>query len=183
MAALVTVHDFWLLPLQRTLQTGQHKCFIQCAGKFIIHNTTAVPVNHHEQIHEPFLKVDVCDVDTPNLIRSRNFFVSQKIRMYMGRMPAFTQIRLWTDGTDAPVSHDSPNLLRVDRHAVLTAQQTCNRPIPPCGVICVNSVNQTTDMHFFQVRNPRGYRLPITAAAAHFQQLRLMFHAKAAVSP
>ena len=75
----------------------------------------------HQTLHKSFSHSDICNINSPHLIRPGNFKVSKQVRAYILSMIPFTQIRFGVKSINPHNSHHSPDFLFVYRYTMVTS--------------------------------------------------------------
>lgn len=151
MATLITVDDFRFETSQGSLQAVQDKGFIESARQFIINNVPAEPVDDDEQVHKAFGHRNISDIDAPDLVGLGDWQVPQQIGFEELGMISFAEIRLGKQRVNAHFRHDSPGSLLVDQDAIVAAQDLGDCPVTPGRLVCVDPVDDATNLEFFVV--------------------------------
>ena len=70
--------------------------------------------------------------------------MTQKVRANVRRMITLAQVRFWIERIDAHFSHYAPDSFAIYRKSMLHPQKTRYRPISPGGVVCMDSVDESS---------------------------------------
>ena len=143
MAALVAVDDLRSMAAQCPFQADHYESLFQGAGKLKIHDPPAVPVDDDKQIHESLCHPDICNIDSPNLIRLRDGKGSQQVRPDIFGMIALAQIGLRINRIDSHVLHDPSDSLPVDAETIVSPDDSRNCPVAPGWMGSVDLVDST----------------------------------------
>ena len=173
MTALITVDYFGFANAESSFQAVHDKGLLQRVGKLIIDNPSAVPINDDEKIHESFFHSNICDINTPDLIRAVNEKVSEQVGTDVLSVVSLAEIRLRIDGVYAHIPHHSADLLAVNAELIIPTYNLCNRSIAPSGMSRMQFIDSTHDKQVlirdcFLLR-----RLPVYAGSIDAEEIRL----------